>query len=190
MSRTYRILLVMSAAVVAASGCASLSKRIVEIQPPPRPAELDVYEKFVGTWDWEAEMVGAEDPGTKHWSGTAEWSWSLEKRFLHGSMSSRSERLSFDATGLWSWHPTKKKHYWWMFNNWGYPQEGTANYNPERQRWAMSYTSVGLDGTRSYGRYLLEHVSADRIDWRMIEWADPFRLVKKMEMIGSYKRKP
>lgn len=171
-------------------GCADLKTRMAEIQPPARVSELSAYDNFVGSWDWEAKVVGMEDTPDGKWTGTTTWTWTLDKRVLNGALSASNGRLSFDATGHWSWHPTKKKYVWWMFNNWGYPQEGTAYYDADRQRWVMPYKSVGLDGTTSYGRYEMEAVNGDRLEWRMTEWADALHLIKKSEMVGHYQRKP
>ena len=52
----------------------------------------------------------------------------------------------------------------------------------------MNYTAIGLDGTTSYGRYDLEVVDNDTINWNSTEWADALRTVKKLDMKGTYKR--
>jgi hypothetical protein len=53
----------------------------------------------------------------------------------------------------------------------------------------MTFKSVGLDGTTSFGRYQMTVVNNDTLDWHLDEWADGMHLVKKMEMKGSYKRR-
>ncbi len=185
--RTTVTLIALTAAVLA-SGCAARKVDFSEIERPPRAPELDAYNVFVGSWTWEAEMLNAEGPD-KDWRGTAEWNWALDKRTLHGVMSAETERTKFEADGVWSWHPKKKKYIWWMFNNWGYPQEGKASYDEDAKCWKMTYSSVGLDGTTSYGRYYMTVVDDNTLDWSVEEWADPLRLVKKMEMTGKYTRK-
>ena len=104
-------------------------------------------------------------------------------------MSAGSEGTKFEAEGIWSWHPKSKKYIWWMFNNWGYPQEGTARYDADTKCWRMDYRSVGLDGTRSYGSYKMKVVDDNMLDWCVVEWADRLPLVKKMGMSGIHKRK-
>ncbi len=170
------------------SGCAMSRVDFSTIERPARAPELDAYDVFVGAWTWEAEMLNAEGPD-KSWKGTAEWHWALDNRTLEGVMSAATERTSFDAAGVWSWHPKKKKYIWWMFNNWGYPQQGTAKYDVDAKCWRMKYRSVGLDGTTSYGEYRMTVVDDDTLDWSVQEWADAFHLFKKMEMKGTYKRK-
>ena len=132
-------------------------------------------------------MLNADDPG-EEWKGTATWNWTLDERCLEGKMSVHSAHADFNTAGFWSWNPKSKKYVWWMFNNWGHPQEGTAKYDPDGKTWIMSYRSVGLDGNRSYGRYRMTVVDNDTLDWRMDEWADALHLVKKAEMVGTYKR--
>jgi hypothetical protein len=170
------------------AGCAAPTIDFTTIQQPDRAAELDAYNVFLGEWDWTAEVVNAEGED-KHWTGTAEWRWTLDDRTLHGLISAKSTNAKFDAAGVWSWHPHSKKYIWWMFNNWGYPQQGTAHYHEDTQTWTMDYKSVGLDGTPSFGRYVMKVVDNNTLDWTMVEWADLFHMVTKLEMKGTYKRK-
>jgi len=168
--------------------CSAPKADFGKIKPPARPCELDAYDVFVGSWTWEAEMLNADGPD-KNWTGTAEWNWTLDKRCLRGMISSQNNSVKFEAEGIWSWHPREKRYIWGMFNNWGYPQRGTATYNAAEKSWRMSYKSVGLDGTTSYGEYRMCVVDADTLNWSMTEWADRLHMVKKAEMTGKYKRK-
>ncbi len=168
--------------------CAVSKVDFANVQRPPRPSELEAYNVFVGSWTWDAEMLNAEGADRK-WNGTAEWHWTLDDRALRGTMSAQSERTKFEAEGVWSWHPKKKKYIWWMFNNWGYPQAGTARYDADAKCWRMNYRSVGLDGTTSYGEYRMTVVDDNTLDWSAKEWADPIHLITKTEMKGTYKRR-
>jgi len=170
------------------SGCVVRNVDFSDIRQPARAAQLDAYEVFVGSWDWEAKMIDASK-GHESWSGMARWYWSLDRRVLEGRMESKSGDLQFQATGMWSWHPRDKKYIWWMINNWGYPQEGTARYYKNSQTWVMDYRSVGLDGTTSYGRYQMDVLDNDTIAWKMQEWLDPIHAIRKTAMVGTYKRR-
>ncbi len=180
--------------VLAASlcGCVARDVDFSNIERPPRAPELDAYNVFVGEWDWKAEVVNASE-SSKQWSGTASWEWTLDKRCLKGSMSAKSADAQFEADGIWSWHPKKKKYVWSMFNNWGYPQEGRAIFCEDcdecGDKWIMKYKSVGLDGTTSYGRYHITVADKNTLDWKLTEWADPHHFFKKMEMKGTYARR-
>jgi len=181
----------LSAAVAAAwlvTGCTAPKADFANIKQPARPAELDAYDVFVGSWTWDAEMLNADEPNKK-WTGTAEWKWTLDKRSLNGSFVSQNQSTKFEAEGKWSWHPREKKYIWGMFNNWGYPQRGTAKYDAANKCWTMDYKSVGLDGTTSHGRYCICVTDNDTLDWCMTEWRYPFHIGKKVEMKGKYTRK-
>ena len=174
-------------AAILVSGCAPRNVDFAQIQRPDRAAELEALDVFVGSWVWEAEVVNAEGEG-KDWKGTAEWRWTLDDRCLHGVLSAKSTQAAFDAAGDWTWHPQRKRYEWSMYNNWGYPQHGTAKYDAETKTWTMKYKSVGLDGTTSHGLYEMKVVGDDLLEWRNEEWADPMYWFKKIEMKGVYKR--
>ena len=192
--RSIRFVLPLGGLVVGGllSGCAVRDVDFSKIERPPRAAELAAYDVFVGSWDWTAKVHNASGEGA-NWTGTAEWNWTLDERTLHGRMSAKSKDAEFEAAGIWSWHPKKKKYIWWMFNNWGYPQQGTAKYCAACDKcagcWTMKYKSVGLDGTTSHGEYLLTIKDPNTIDWCMTEWADPLHFVQKTCMSGTYTRR-
>ena len=189
MSKSFKNLsLAGSILVLATAGCASSNARVADLTRPARAEKLDAYQVFVGSWDWQADTVGP-DGAQDHWTGTAKWEWTLDNRCLRGTMTAKSSDASYDATGMWSWHPTRKRYIWWMFNNWGYPQEGSARYDESTKRWIMSYTSVGLDGTTSYGRHEISVEDENTLEWHMQEWADALHLITKIEMTGTYKRR-
>ena len=181
------LIVVVPLAAMLVSGCTDQKVDFSTIQRPERVAELDAYNVFVGKWNWEAELVNADEPD-KMWSGTAEWRWELGNQWLHGVLTAKSARTNFNAAGVWGWNPNSKKYVWWMFNNWGFAQEGTASYCQKCRRWQMNYTSVGLDGTPSFGYYTMKVVDDDTLEWTNLEWADAMHMVKKMEMKGTYKR--
>ena len=181
------LVLAMVAAMELAGGCAASKVSFSDIQRPDRAPELAAYDSFVGSWTWDAKMVYPEGL-SEAWTGTADWNCTFAKRCLKGDMSAKSDHAEFESAGVWSRHPKSGKYIWWMFNNWGYPQEGTATYNEESGFWCMKYKSVGLDGTDSYGCYCITTVDKDTLDWKMVEWADAFHTIKKIEMEGTYKR--
>jgi len=187
-SRNWKLGAVL-AAIQMAAGCGAPQVDISRIERPARSAGLDAYDVFVGQWTWEATMANADDKN-KSWSGTAEWHWTLDKRCLHGQLSSKSAGgKEFSAAGIWGQHPRSRQYIWWMFNNWGYPQEGVADYDAAGKMWTMRYSSIGLDGTPSYGVYTMKVTDADTLAWSMSEWADLCHVFKKMEMSGTYKRR-
>ncbi|MCK4341109.1 MAG: hypothetical protein KAY37_05220 [Phycisphaerae bacterium] len=170
------------------SGCGAPTIDFSTIVTPSRAPELDAYDMFVGKWSWDAKLLNVEGEDA-NWSGTAQWEWTLNKRCLAGRMAAKSANAEFESEGIWSWHPKAKKYTWWMFNNWGYPQQGTAKYDEEAKLWRMPFKSVGLDGSYSYGVYTLQVMDPNTIEWTLTEWADMLHMFKKMEMTGTYTRR-
>lgn len=188
MNRKTSVAIIPLASLFFITGCMAPNVDFSAIKRPPRSSDLDAYAVFVGSWTWEAQVENAEGPGTK-WSGTANWEWALDKRCLHGRLSAKSGDVAYEAAGIWSMHPRTKRYIWWMFNDWGYPQSGSASYDSKTKTWRMDYTSVGLDGTTSHGRYFVKVVDDNTLEWRMKEWADPLHFVQKLSMTGTYRRK-
>ena len=166
MKRVAGLSSVLVFASILAPGCTVSNVNFSNITRPARSEKMDAFSVFVGSWTWEATMVNA-DPQDQHWSGTAEWTWGLDQRVLTGHLAAKSARAEFEADGVWSWHPKKKQYVWWMFNNWGYPQSGTAKYDPDRRCWKMDFKSVGLDGTTSYGSNCMCLKDYDTIEWNV-----------------------
>ncbi len=160
-----------------------------QIQKPLAPAEMVNYKDFIGSWTWEAERLSAEGEPLETWTGSAQWDWALGGTYLHGTMTSTGPDKSFSSEGFWGWHPGRNTYVWWLLNDWGFPQEGTARYDATNKLWTMTYTGVGLDGTNSYGRYTMRVADANTLEWTMSEWADWSQMIKKIEMRGSYKRR-
>lgn len=179
---------IVFSAALAAAGCSIRHVDISSLERPARPAELDAFNDFVGSWTWTANVVEGDETGSA-WSGTATWEWILDQRCLQGRITSRSGQTEFDSSGIWSWNPKTHRYAWWMFNSWGYPQAGSAKYDGAKKHWTMNYKGTGLDGSHSHGRYEMTVVDKDTLHWRMVEWADWMHLIKKVEMAGTYKRK-
>ena len=186
MRRTIVTLCIVSA--LALTGCMSPKAGFAEIQKPATPTQMSDFKDFIGSWTWEAQLsTGEGEP--EEWTGSATWDWVLGGTYLHGELTSTGPHQSFASSGYWGWHPTRRTYVWWMLNDWGYPQEGTAAYNAAEKQWTMNYHGVGLDGTTSHGRYTMKVVDQDTLEWTMTEWADLCRLFKKIEMTGTYKRR-
>jgi len=170
------------------TGCSEQSVDFSRIQAPSRAAELNAYEVFVGEWDWEA-TVDRADVGSRDWTGNATWQWTLDDRVLHGEMTLRCDDAEFDAEGMWSWHPNERDYIWSMYNNWGYPQRGEAEYDDDEGTWTMEYSGVGLDGTSGYGVYRIDVSDRDMLKYEWTEWADALHMVEKIHVRGSYTRR-
>lgn len=168
-------------------GCTPRSVSPDMLSRPARAEQLEALNVFVGAWTWDAEIVKAE-PAVKKWSGTASWTWTLDGRCLKGDMASQCGTARFASSGMWGWDGRARRYVWSMYNDWGHPQQGTASYNAKTGKWVMPYRSIGLDGTPSYGRYLMTVVDNNTLEWEMVEWADRLHFIRKMEMHGTYRR--
>ena len=184
----YRKFTVLAASMLAGLiGCSARTVNFAEIHRPPKAAELSAFDVFVGTWNWQAEMLNG-DAAHKSWTGTATWQWTLDDRCLHGQLAAKSGDVAFDTAGIWTWDAKSRKYIWWMFNNWGYPQQGTAKYDAANRSWTLNYKGTGLDGTPSTGQYRITVSDNNTLKWEMSEWA-AMHMAKKIEMKGTYTRK-
>lgn len=184
-----RVLLLGGAVLALLAGCATAKKiDLSEIHRPDRATQLAAFDALVGSWNWEAELLNAEEPDRK-WTGTAEWKWELNDRWLGGRLSAKCSRSEFTAGGAWGWNASKRQYEFFLLNDWGYSQEGSARYDATTRTWTMDYEGIGLDGSHSDGRYVLRVVDSDTLDWSMEEWTDGLHMGKKLEMKGTYKRK-
>jgi hypothetical protein len=168
-------------------GCGPVKVDFATLKKPMPAPELEPLGRFVGSWTLEAER-STGDGNTEKWTGTATWKWVLDDMYLYGDLGMHGP-IDFIASGYWGWQPVKKTYMWWMLNDWGYPQWGTATYDDEQKLWVMKYKGVGLDGTDSWGQYTLQWVDDNTVTWEYHEWADLFKTIKKIEMRGAYKRK-
>lgn len=181
------IALCLVSVAAAAIGCTPKNVSPDMLTRPARAPQLEALRVFVGAWTWEAEILNAE-PGVRNWAGTASWTWTLDGRCLKGDIASQSGATRFASSGMWGWDDRARRYAWSMYNDWGHPQQGTASYNAKTGKWVMPYRSIGLDGTPSYGRYLMTVVDNNTLEWEMVEWADRLHLITKMEMKGTYRR--
>ena len=171
------------------AGCGPANVNFSQMEKPAPSPELRNFEPFVGDWTWEAQRIPAEGDPMK-WSGTAHWEWALGGTYLKGEMTSSGEGQSFSSEGYWGWHPKRKTYVWWLLNDWGYPQEGTATFDADEKLWTMDFQGVGLDGTTCYGTYTVHVLDENTLEWTLDEWADPTRFaIKKLQMTGAYRRK-
>lgn len=181
------LLVVLAAPLLGiAFGCATNPPHGSYSVRPPRSEEVESLGYFVGSWDWFVE--GQLDGAAAQWSGSAEWDWTLDRRCLQGRIAGRSGNLSVEMAGVWTWHPTERRYMWWLFNDWGFPQEGTAALDAASRRWTFDYVGVGTDGQSTFGRYTVVAEDANTFSWRMDEWADALRLSRRAELAGTFHR--
>ena len=100
--------------------------------PPPRPAELDRLDMFVGSWEGTAEimMPGADEAMTS--TGKNEATWELDKRFLVSKLNlDMGEHGTMEGLEVWTWDNKAKTYRTWWFSSMGDAAQATARYDEE-----------------------------------------------------------
>ena len=85
------------------AGCQQPKMDLAEMmKPPPRPAELDQLNMFVGTWEgtFEMTMPGVDKPLTG--IGTDTYAWDAEKWVLTGHTDGMMGKHKMAGTALWT----------------------------------------------------------------------------------------
>jgi hypothetical protein len=161
-----------------------------EMQPPPRPAELDMLDCFVGTWEgkFEVKIPGTEEPITG--TGKSVTKWSFDNMFLvEEGTYDMGEMGTMTGMGIWGWNPKSKKYCSWWFNNWGEASSGTAEYEAEEKTWELESQGVSpMSGKMSYGECEVRMVDEDTQAWHCKEWDNAMHWGTPIEMTGSAKR--
>lgn len=93
-------------------------------QGPPKPPELAVLERFVGTWDSETVLKPAEwTPKEVRLTGTNKYEWVLDGRFMQDTEE--------DALGWWTYDTRAKAYRGWFFVPEGNVTEWKGRWNDE-----------------------------------------------------------
>jgi hypothetical protein len=145
----------------AEAGAAILAAWSISEDAPDRPAELDVLEPLIGTWDAVSIAKPAVwTPQEQRITSTVTREWILNRRFVfdHSVHSSGEE-----SHALISFDPQGKEYRGWWFNS-----EGHRNTN--RGQWdaatkTFSYQTEPDDGkiTRSFVRL----ITPDQHEWQI-----------------------
>ena len=182
-------------AVVLASGLAGCQKPNMEemMKPPPRPAELDLLDQFVGTWEGTFEMKMAGDDKVLTGKGTDKYTWDADKWVLsarsEGTFGSATPPNRMFGTGAWVWDGKAKVFRFGMADNYGMLMGGTGKYDAKTRTWHMSgHTRDTIHGQSSCGHGTMEMVDANTMKFHWVE-TDGLGLMKYFEMNGTSKRK-
>ncbi len=160
-----------------------------DMKPPPRPAELDRLEMWVGTWEgtMEMHMAGAEKP--MQWTGKSVIQWEVDKHVLvERSEGDMGEMGKMIGLAVYSWDPYDKTYRSCWFDNWGCQAQGTMAYNEAKKTWSMY--GKGRDacsGATTIGEGTMEVVDDNTTKWTYCEW-DSWKFHKKMWGSGTMKR--
>lgn len=183
--------LVAGLTAVALVGCAEPEPMdMQEMQPPPRPAELDRLNCFVGTWEgkYEVKIPGTEEPMTS--TGQSVAKWSLDDMFLiEEGTYDMGDMGTMTMMAIWGWDPQAKKYRTWWFSNWGEASTGTVEYEEEEKTWEMEAKWFdAMSGKMAYGEGETKMVDENTMAWSFKQWDNAMHWGTPIEMTGSAKR--
>jgi len=182
---------VVAGVVALLSGLAGCQKPNMEemMKPPPRPAELDQLNAFIGKWDgtWEMTMAGEEKPMTG--KGTDVYAWESDRWVLTARSAGTCGEHKMFGTGLWTYDSQARQFKYTSADNYGMVMSGTGTYDAKTQTWHLKgSTRETIHGNQSSGEGTLKFTSPNTMEWHWTEW-DGLHLIKFMEMKGTSHRK-
>ncbi len=156
---------------------------------PPRPAELDRLEAWVGTWkaDVEVKMPGTDETHTGQGQNTTEWAadkWMLVEHWEHDM----GETDKMKGASLMWWDPHSEKYRMAWTDNYGGHATGTMTYNEKTGVWkGKAKSKDGKTGSTTIGKWTSEFTNPSTIEWTWEEY-DGLGLFKILEVSGTSKR--
>ncbi len=168
MARMRTILAALAALAPLAAGCQPpTDEQIAEMmKQPPRPAEHDRLDMWVGSWSGDAV---AKMPGGKEMKGsgssTVQWStdnWILVENWQH----TMGEHDLMKGVSLFWWDNNKKKYRMAWANNYGGHGEGSMKYDEATKTWNMKAEEThGKSGRESKGRGTVKMPDDNTMEW-------------------------
>lgn len=128
--------------------CLVIASRSHAQDRPPKPPELKVLERFVGTWD--AEMISkpaAWTPKEVKTTGTNKYEWVLDGRFLQDTEQNGDGSEVF---GLWTFDATAKIYRGWFFGSEGNVVEWKGQWDEGLRMEADLGNGVVLTGVNRF----------------------------------------
>ncbi len=188
--RTFALIGILAFLAGGLAGCQQPKMDLAEMmKAPPRPAELDQLNAFVGNWEgnWEMTMQGADKPLTG--KGIDKFAWDADKWVLTEHMEGTMDNNKMVGTGLWVWDARAKLFRYSSADNYGMIMTGTGRYDEKTRTWHMKGSSQDtVRGHRSVGEGTLKMPDANTMEWSWTEW-DSLHLTKFMEMKGTSHKK-
>ena len=156
---------------------------------PPRPAELDRLEAFVGTWkaDVEVTMAGSDEVHTSTGQNTTQWAadkWMLTENWEHDM----GKTDTMKGVSLMWWDGNSKKYRMSFTDNYGGHGTGSMTYNEETGVWKFkSKSKDGKSGSKTIGKGTMKFVNPSTIEWFGEEY-DGTGLFKIITLKGTSRR--
>ena len=159
------------------------------MKQPPRPAELDRLEAFVGNWKAEVEvqMPGSDETYTSHGSNSSQWAvdkWMLVEHWEHEF----GEGNMMKGISLMWWDANARKYRTSWTDNYGGRGKGTLIYDEKEETWKGKYkTRDGKSGDRTVAEWTGKFTDPSTLEWTWTEW-DGLKLFKIVEVSGRSRR--
>lgn len=171
----------------------------MDMGPPKKPApaaEMKKLEKFLGTWNWTAEMVcptkeemmkhmppGSKEPQTT-FKGTGKMEWALGGAALKGEGSFDLEGQKMTYVEYWMWDGKAKKFRTMSMSDWGEIGSGWAKPCNDCDGFCVTGEAVDAQGNKKSAEGCMRIVDNDTQEWTFTEKGP----MGKMSMKGTSKR--
>ena len=184
-------LLTCTALICAACTWAGCSQQPCEtaMTPPPRPAQLDRLEMWLGNWEDVGEMKACNGKIMKS-RVTHDVKWDLNKTLVIERFSGEVEGFPpINGVGVYSYDYRSKRFKYRSYGEHGDTMSGSLDYNEKTGMWtleAKGYNPMMKMATTGRGTFCFP--DANTINWTWKEW-DGLHLFKLFEGTGTVKRK-
>lgn len=155
--------------------------------PPPRAAELDKLDQFVGNWTSECEMK--MDGTTTACKATGTSSWDLDKTVIINKMEfDMPEMGKMTGMEIMTWDASAGKYRTYWFDSMGSVGEGTMRYDEKSSTWISKGTGRDPISGEARANSGTMKVAADGShEWTFKE-TDAWGFKTTMEMKGTSKK--
>jgi hypothetical protein len=152
-----------------------------KVEGPPKPPELKVLDRYLGTWDTETVNKVAEwNPKEMRIAARFTNEWVLDGRFMQmkGKSSTGVESLQ-----MRTYDPQEKRYRAWVFDSKGTAATSRGTWDEETKTltWKGDLGD-GITATNS-----VRFVGTDAIEWRLVARNDEGKVF--MDMEGKFRRR-
>ena len=159
------------------------------MKQPPRPAELERLENFVGTWkaDFEINVADGDEVKTNSGQITRQWAadkWMLVENWEHDM----GDGNMMKGVTLTSWDRFAGKYRVMSTDNYGGRSVGTMVYDEEEKIWKVKAKGRdGMTGERVVEKWTAKFTDPSTIEWTWAQY-DGLGLFKNIEATGTSRR--
>ncbi len=134
-----------------------------EIVPPPKPPELKVLNRFLGTWDTElVSKPAAWSPKETKSQGVSTFTWTLDGRFLR-SVGKSVPPEKAESMQMMTYDPVRKEFYMWFFDSFGTFSESAGQWDADNQ--VLTWKAEPDEKLTSINR--VQFVDKNTVQWTM-----------------------